>query len=58
MLISSDTINVLNVKVFIMVLIVELYLFKPLSVTVSIFERSQQCQFSLILFSCLCSDFV
>ena len=36
--ISSDTINVINVKLCMMVLLNELYLFMPLSVTVTTFH--------------------
>ena len=36
--IYSDTINVKNVKLCMMVLLVELYLFIPLSVTLTIFQ--------------------
>ena len=40
--IYSDTTNVINVKLCMMVLLIEFYLFIPLSVTVIIFQ-SQQC---------------
>ena len=36
--ICSDTVNVINVKVFIIVLLTERYLFKPLSVTLTMFQ--------------------
>ena len=36
--IYSDTINVINVKLSMMVLLIELYLIIPLSVTLSIFQ--------------------
>ena len=36
--ICSDTINVVNVKLCMMVLLIEHYLFKPLSVTLTIFS--------------------
>ena len=35
--IYPDTINVINIKLYMMVLLVELYLFIPLSVTLTIF---------------------
>ena len=34
----SDTINVLNVTLYVVVLLIELYLFIPLSVTLTIFQ--------------------
>ena len=37
-LIFSDTVNVINVKLCMMVLLIELYLFIPLSVTLTIFQ--------------------
>ena len=37
--IYSDTTNVINVKLCLMVLLIELYLFIPLSVALTIFER-------------------
>ena len=37
--IYSDTINVVNVKLCMMVILIELYLFLPLPVTLTIFER-------------------
>ena len=36
--IYSDTINIINVKLRFMVLLIELYLFTPLSVNLTIFE--------------------
>ena len=36
--IHSDTINVINVKLCTMVLLTELYLFIPLSVTLTVFQ--------------------
>ena len=36
--IYSDTINVINVKLCMMILLTELYLFIPLSVTLTIFQ--------------------
>ena len=44
--IHSDTINVINVKLCMMVLLTELYLFIPLSVTLTVFQgRSNVEQF-------------
>ena len=34
----SDTINIINVKLFMMVLLIKLYLFIPLSVTLTVFQ--------------------
>ena len=43
--IFSGTVNVLNVKLYMVVQLIELYLFIPLTVTPTIFlPRSQQCQ--------------
>ena len=36
--IYSDAVNVINVRLYRMVLIIELYLFVPLSVTLTIFQ--------------------
>ena len=41
--IFSDTINMINVKICMVVIFIELYPFKPLLVTLTI-SRSQQCQ--------------
>ena len=43
--IYSDTINVINVKCCMVVLLFELYLFIPLSVTVAIFQRHSDVEY-------------
>ena len=42
--IYSDTINVINLKLCMMILLIEFFLCIPLSVTLTIFQSSQQCQ--------------
>ena len=53
--IFSDTINVINVKLCMMLLLIELYLFILFSVmlTVELISRTQQCL--TLLIECLCS---
>ena len=43
--IFSDTVDVIGVKIFMMVLFIELYLLIPLSVTLTIFQHSSAEQF-------------
>ena len=42
--IFSDTVNIINVKLCMMVVLSYLYPFIPLSVTLIVISRSQQCQ--------------
>ena len=51
--IFSDTIYVINVKVCMMVLLIELYLFIPFSVTLTIFQGYSNVE--LVSQKCMCS---
>ena len=46
--IFSDTINVVNIKLCIMVLLIELYLFIPLSVTLTIFQGHRNVELKML----------